>query len=373
MANDSTYEEYKYLVGSPVNSLGALTNPAKKKATNWDSSKKYKERRYSSGKAYGTNKLARDAMNNYTALSRDLNNFMGDLGNALIGRKSFDKSLAGSGLGDYLFGAAPGTYKKTPKSNIKITGGGGNAGRRDDGLGGAGEDTYTPDAYDIRADYLRSQGLENDARLQAMYAQLASNILGLTPQLQDIYSKASEGYQASNQAATNAVNAGFNTARQQQANMFKALGIEDAAANILARGEDMAGNQTANTSNLAGILSANLNRNTGLQSAGMQNLLNAAMASGGEGTRSRMANENRVNQDLIANLVAQQEADMAAGQAAAKQASDEAIAQMRWGNTPTMSAADYMNQYNEFLSKVGGDKTAAAAMMQGFLRANGAW
>lgn len=250
--------------------------------------------------------------------SRNLLNFLGTTAAYLTGNR---EPAAGANIGDAVLGRAM-DYKKPSKKKSASA------------VAETPEDTTTgPDAFDVRADYLKSQGAENDARLQAMYAQLASNILGLRPQLEDVYGKAAEGYQASNLAATNAVNAGFDVARQQQANMFKTLGIENAAANILARGEDMAGNQTANTSNLAGILSANLNRNTGLQSAGMQNLLNAALAASGEGTRSRMANQNRVSQDLIANLVAQQESGLASEQAAAKLAQDMAIAQMRYGRS----------------------------------------
>lgn len=240
-------------------------------------------------------------------VNREVYNFLGDWspgGNVWADRPM----VSGGGLGDLMEGSRldawwpkpedPGAGIEEPPAadrsmaeilkEIMDTMGGG-----DGGFGG------------IRSQ-LQSQQTTNDARLEAMYRQVADYINGLRPQTEETYTKAAEGYNQAQQSSANAINMSTDIARQQQANMLKALGIEEAANVASARGEDMGNTQTAANARFADILNANLNRNTAAQTGALSGLQNLSTATIGEGARARQAYQEAMSQKL---------AELAAGEA----------------------------------------------------------
>jgi hypothetical protein len=233
-----------------------------------------------------------------TDRARDLTNFFGDWG---IGGNVWEnrKMTPGGGAGDALVGSNPSEW--FPKTNPVVEDGPVPTDERSMqdilneimgafGGGGAG--------YGALRSELENQRGTNDARLEAMYRQVADYITGLRPQTEETYAKAAQGYNQAQQSAANAVNMGTDVARQQQANMLKALGIEEAANVASARGEDMGTNQTAALNKFADVLNANLNRNTGAQTNALSGLQNLSTATMGEGARARQAYQEAMSQKL---------------------------------------------------------------------------
>jgi hypothetical protein len=258
---------------------------------------KYKRTQYKKG-----GNQVQDYLSNFmTDRQRDWLNFTGDWG--IGGNVWANRPMTpGGGYGDATFGANPSEYfpkvdPNKPKPETKTD-------KSKDrsmqeildemmGLLGGGGAGYGP----LRQE-LSSQRDRNDARLSSMYREVADYINGLRPQTEETYSKAAEGYNTAQQQAANAVNMGVDISRQQQANMLKALGIEEAANVASARGEDMGTNQTAALNRFADILNTNLNRNTGAQTGALMGLQNLSTATIGEGARARQAYQEAMSQKL---------------------------------------------------------------------------
>lgn len=227
-------------------------------------------------------------------------------------------------------------------------------------------DTYIDPYAGARA-ALTSQGSANDARLEAMYRQVADYIAGQKGDTEAIYNKAAQDYQAGTNTAVNTVNAGYGTAREQLTNALNALGIQDAAKTILARNEDMSGQQTASTTALANILSSNLNRNTAAQTGALSNLVNMSSATMGEGARARSA-----YQQAVANQLAQLDVQSATARntydrelASSLADAEAAAAKAASGTKASISSDQYMteytNAYNKFKEQNYTDEAARSA------------
>ena len=198
---------------------------------------------------------------------------------------------------------------------------------------------------------LRGRSGTDQAMLAAIYNKAAEYIRGMQGDVSGIYDTAAKDYQAGNQAATNAINAGVEAARAGQTRQAQALGTADLIGNIAARNEDIGNNQAAATSNLAQLLATNLNANAASKTNALSNLLLTAQGTQNEGAQSQAAYA-RALAEKIANYEAQgiqaknaynsnmYKADLQAQQAAAKIASNEAIAKLRYSK---MTAGDVAN------------------------------
>lgn len=265
---------------------------------------------------------------------RNVGNFGSSVTHYLSGQ---DAPVTGGGYGDYLVGSAP-AMPTTSRTGIT-----GVPDRIDKGTGAPSQDPATQDAYDAMMAFLSGQGAKNDARLEAMYRQAADYIANQQGATKGIYDTAAQGYTNAQQQASNAVNMGADVARQQQSKAMQALGIEEAANNILARGEDLSGTQMAAQNRFADYLNANLNRNTGAQTSALQGLLNLSQATMGEGARARAAYGERTQGQLLDLLRQQQESQINQQVAAAKLANDQATAQLRWGKPAPTTVDDVAN------------------------------
>lgn len=308
---------------------------------NWDPNIKYAESRPASD-AQGVSGWLQGMENWSRDMARSGSNFAGDVWNWLGSREN---AKPGQGFGDYLYGATPGTYSFTD-NNAALAGPSparaqAQAADMRAAKAGASEAPAQQDAYDVLMGYMGNMASTNDARLKAMYQQVADYITGLTPETKQVYTDAASGYTGANKAATQAVNAGFGTARDQLSRSLKALGIEDAALNIMASGQDMSQNQSAITSNLGRILGSNLNRNTAAQTGALQNLLDLAKATQGEGARARTAYGENMQGQILNILKQQQESQMSAEQRAAELAAKSS-------GQPSATAAEASQLYNTF-------------------------
>jgi hypothetical protein len=234
---------------------------------------------------------------------RNLGNLGGSITNWFLGRPQ----VAGGGLGDATVGRDPnqvlGAAAKVidPETQAMLD----ELTARNAALE-AKLKTPEPDAYDTIISGLKTRSTQDDARLQAIYQAAQDYISGMAPAVEDIYTKGKAGYEGANTAAANVINSGFAGSRNQLQNMLQTLGLQDAATNILARGEDMSANQNAATTRLADYLNANLNRNTSAQTASLEGLNNMVQALSGEGARSRALNARTIEDQISQALTGQQ-------------------------------------------------------------------
>lgn len=300
---------------------------------------------------------ASDRMEGLPSFLNDIRRNLGNLGGTVSNWFTGRPNVAGGGLGDATVGRDPnqllGPAQKVidPETQALLD----ELNARNAALQGQLDNAQKGDAYDAIISSLQSRSATDDARLKAMYQAAADYVTGMQPGVEDIYAKAKAGYEGANTAAGNVINTGYENSRNAMANMFKALGIEDAATNILARGEDMSAGQNAATGRLADYLNANLSRNTAGQTAALENLTAMAQAIAGEGARSRAANARAIEDQISQAKVSQQSANMQAQQAAASLAA-------KYANQP--SAQAIQNNWDAFYAeakKTMNDSDAAKA------------
>lgn len=275
-----------------------------------------------------------------TDINREVYNFLGDWspgGNVWTNKPM----VSGGGLGDLMEGSREDAWFPQKGLEKPDTGTGTDDSRSMQDIlgeimglmGGGGGGGYGA----LRGE-LESQRDRNDARLEAMYRQVADYINALRPQAEQTYAKAAEGYNTAQQQAANAVNMGVDVARQQQANMLKALGIEEAANVASARGEDMGTGQTAALNKFADLLNANLNRNTGAQTEALSGLQNLSTATMGEGARARQAYQEAMAQKLAELSASETQYNNQRSDAALKMAMDIMGSQSGTPDTDKMSS-----------------------------------
>lgn len=295
-------KEYKYGTNTPFSTLAAAFIDAPEYDARAKNTK-YRPTKYASD----GNQIINYLKNWGTDRNRDIYNFLGDVSN-LFGNK---KSVKGGGFGDLMFGSNPSDWwsKNAPDQGVPVV-----PDRVDNNP--APDGASEGDAYDAMMAFLSGQTSKNDARLEAMYRQAADYIANQQGATKGIYDTAAQGYNTAQQQASNAVNMGADVARQQQNKAMQALGIEEAANNILARGEDLSGTQMAAQNRFADYLNANLNRNTGAQTAALQGLANLSQATIGEGARARASYGERMQGELMNILMQQQQSKQSAANAA---------------------------------------------------------
>lgn len=317
---------------------------ANKKGITYKKSRDYSKNEDGSDKV-GIGKTAGDITNWLTDLGRNVANFEGTV-NAWLG--SYDPVVNGN-KGDMLFGRAWTDAEKGIKKPETVTPPPGSGGSGSSG-GSAAQSLFDQlmdnwqDPYAAARSTLSANSLANQARLTAMYNQVADYIRGMSGDVNAIYDKAAQEYQASNQTAQNSLNAGYGTAASQLGNVLKALGIEDAAKVAMSRNEDLQKNQTASVSDLANVLSSNLNRNAGNRTAALEGLTNTASATQASGALA---------QERYARDVASQLASLLGQSASARNnymssiASSQADAEKAAASAPTSISADQIQEYQK--------------------------
>lgn len=265
-----------------------------------------------------------------TDVSRDLSNFWDSeiLGN---------KRPLGGGLGDYRYGSRPQakTQPKLPPADRNVLNQGriGNNRVQEPPLGntelpsfmsflqqameqtgGAGSISYDP----LRQD-ARRRGSEYDARLNAMYNQLANSIRDDGATIRENYRGAIDDTAARSATTQQQIQGASNVADDRNQQVLANLGIELAAANQIAQGRDL-NTQTADAvadAAARGQIAAD-RLTTGMESAATHNT-NLAGAAGLEGNLQRA----RVQSELAA-LLAQYDMQE---QEANRQAQQQALSQ----------------------------------------------
>jgi len=101
----------------------------------------------------------------------------------------------------------------------------------------------------IRQRYLQNAN-DSDARLQAMFKQLNSSYSANAAPIQASYDQAGAKIDQAGQQGVANVNAGYDAARNAQAEQFAALGIQDAAA-VLGQDGEMAADQGMNAGGIS--------------------------------------------------------------------------------------------------------------------------
>lgn len=243
----------------------------------------------------------------------------------------------GGGLGDYRFGSGPQakTQPKLPPADRNVLNQGRIGNRRVqepplgntdlpsfmsflqqamEQTGGVGRVSYDP----LRQD-ARRRGSEYDARLNAMYNQLANSIRDDGTTIRENYRGAIDDTTARSATTQQQIQGASNVADDRNQQVLANLGIEQAAANQIAQGRDL-NTQTADAvadAAARGQIAAD-RLTTGMESAATHNT-NLAGAAGLEGNLQRA----RVQSELAA-LLAQYDMQE---QEANRQAQQQALSQ----------------------------------------------
>lgn len=290
-------------------------------------------------------------------LGRGTGNFIGTLGSM-----GTPHSL-GTGLGDYIFGSDP---NRQPEVMARR----GVRPRNVLGEQPQFEETQLPDFmsflqqamdlvgggtgginYDPLRNDARNRHSEYDARLAAMYDQLAGSIRDDNQTIQGNYDQALTDNEARAQSTQESIQQASNVADDRNAEVLRNLGIEDAQSNIINEGRDL-NTQTAQAlSDVAsrGQISGNaLSQN---QQGALQHNTNLAGAAGLEGNMQRA----RVQSEL-ASLLAQYDMEE---QRANQQASQSNFSNyMNLGNTLYEDAWRKLN-YGDDLAREQYERQAA--------------
>lgn len=257
---------------------------------------------------------------------RDLDNFFDSV---ILGN---DRPLGG-GLGDYRYGSAPVPVKRPPAAPSAQRQGRIGAqptmprlGNTDlpsfmsflqqamEQVGGVGRVSYDP----LRQD-ARSRGAEYDARLNAMYNQLANSIRDDGQTVQQSYQGAIDDTAARSAATQQQIQGASNVADDRNQQVLANLGIEQAEANAIAQGRDLNTQTAGAVADAAARGQIATDRLTTGQQAAAEHNTNLAGAAGLEGNLQRA----RVQSEL-ASLLAQYDMQE---QEANRQAQQQALSQ----------------------------------------------
>jgi hypothetical protein len=174
-----------------------------------------------------------------TGLPRDFLNAIGQTANYLGGQ---DPRQAAN-WGDYAFGAAPGRFTDTiggsdsARANSAALRGSSQEARRQQAAaaaagGGGGGGSAGPD-FSAYRNALVGQADELNARIQAMYNQLAEQAGANVQRVQDIYGGAQAGVGDIYDSAAGNIQQAYSSAQQQGADQLARLGIEAAAPAVV--------------------------------------------------------------------------------------------------------------------------------------------
>lgn len=169
------------------------------------------------------------------------------------------------------------------------------------GAGGGGGVDYNPLREAARGRY--SQG---NARLEAMYRQLADSIAGQAGTIGSNYDSAGQGYNQNAQQAQSTINDAYQASRDAQSRQFQQLGIQDAAAVLAAQGGNAAADQANAVSGIEQNRAAVTNQNEAAKQAALAQNASHVSAAGLAGAEQRGRLQAELNQLLGEYDVAEQ-------------------------------------------------------------------
>lgn len=149
-------------------------------------------------------------------------------------------------------------------------------------------------SYDPLRAAARGRFTEGDARLEAMYRQLAESIGAQAGSINQNYTTGAENLNTNAAQGQNTIEAAYDAARDAQTRQLQQLGIEDAAAVTASRGTDAAGDQAAAVSGIEQNRAANVGANEAARQSGLAQNATAVSAAGLAGAEQR----GRLSQQL---------------------------------------------------------------------------
>lgn len=186
---------------------------------------------------------------------------------------------------------------------------------------------------------LRSNAGEGDARLNAMYSQLQKSFADDAATIGRTYDETAAAQQAAAQAASTSIDAGYNSALDDQQRRFAELGIGDAAAAIAAGSGSTTNDRAfanANVQQLGNISQQQTQANKG---SALNYNTQITQAAGAEGATQRALLQQQLGDRLAELQVRQSESDAQHRDSNWERASfladwDNAAAQRRQGPDP---------------------------------------
>lgn len=245
-------------------------------------------------------------------------------------------------------------------------------------------------AYDNQEKTARQNGADADAKLQAMYRQLAQSYLDDNAGTKAAYDRSAGALsQASDQAASE-VKQAASSSTSDLVGMLSKLGIQDTGKVLANKGTTLAGDTNAVLNGIAANKGANLAANESNSAAAQEYNRNISSAANLEGTTQRAENQQNLSKVLqsiaAARTNAVNQAKQSAAQAAASSQSNAfsnalqlAQAQEKWRGDQAdrqlqMQQGQAKQDSSDFnaaqgLNKQNTNKSAAiASAIQGFMR-----
>lgn len=297
----------------PVFGEAGAFNP--KGSKGYSSSSRYRKTRPNRG--VGLSDIGAQLANFMNDSARNAGNLASSAGSFLTSNK---EPGAGGGFGDYLVGRGA-DPKKRPG---KIRGG---AVERLDQQNDMAEEGAQPlgildflaqaqslmggDSgggvnYDPLRSAARGRFSEGDAKLEAMYRQLAASIGAQAGTIGQNYDAGAAALNQSAQQGQGTINDAYQGARNAQSRQLQQLGIQDAAGVIASEGTDPAAEQAMAVSNLEQNRAANVGANEAARQAGLTQNASHVSAAGLAGAEQRGRLQSELNQRLGEYDVAEQ-------------------------------------------------------------------
>ena len=160
--------------------------------------------------------------------------------------------------------------------------------------------------YDPLRAAARGRFTEGDAKLEAMYRQLANSIGGQASSIGQNYDTGAAALNQNAAQGQNTIEAAYDSARDAQTRQLQQLGIQDAAAVTASRGTDAAGDQAAALSGIEQNRAANVGANEAARQSGLAQNASSVSAAGLAGAEQRGRLSAELNQLLAEYDVAEQ-------------------------------------------------------------------
>jgi hypothetical protein len=155
-------------------------------------------------------------------------------------------------------------------------------------------------AYDQEAASLQQNGQQAGAALSKAYADLVARYAADLPGIQQNYDQAGATIQANAAAAQQDNNAAYGAAQTAQGDVLKNLGIQDAQANIIERGNDSHDDQAHQNANIVAGRTANLDLNALQKQIATQYNTQAGQAQGVAGAQQQAMLQQNLAKQLAA-------------------------------------------------------------------------
>lgn len=173
-------------------------------------------------------------------------------------------------------------------------------------IGGDGGGQIARVSYDPQRQEARNRASEADSRLAAMYRQLQDSYRADAPGIAAAYDQAAKGVNQNVDQAVGNINTAYDKAREDQTAQLAALGIEDAAAGIMERGEGSAPRQAEQVGNLEQNRGAVSNQIKTNRQSSLDYNKGIEGAAGLEGNLQRAQNQSALQQ-LLAQIDAEEQ------------------------------------------------------------------